>query len=581
VFAKLADTVIKIMTWKKTRDLPERELELKFDLPHLRKGDKPKCPLTVSALKKEWNKHKSNPVLLMEYVADYLEIINHNYMSPKERYLLLEYILKDIFPLIMAVVQQHHSEQNFPESDNRRWGINSALSVVQQLAIGYKHLFVNDYTLFDHKYVRARTRLRLCGIRILELVATEQRLSALRYQKLPRQVWRECNQVFFVMYLYEDVDEMHHLIGLLRLPLRALKADAKPVEIVSQMANAKQLYIAIQMFGLVDTLSWPSHYIIVLDAYLKFIESVVTLEENKDNRLPNGHIATYYDHGGPPITMNLEQKDVGVLMDMRPVLDKIDKDYEYADKNTPDAVKKISAPLVVLKQSYRVNFLEMLRERLLPHVRKEERVEVMDDWDLGVYFGFMDSHQHMQDVLKRGKNDASQNSDSLDAILAGRSGTFVEDSRHVKKVPWFVLDESPSGIRLKTKESKYTKPMSLGMLALLEFPEDHDIHIQLGYVCRLQRPKHGEVEITVIRMPGELVSVAIQDVALKESGQAIPGFLIAQDDGRAQLVLHYKQQRHSGAKLHLRGNNEFKDVVLGEATLIQQEFTVFDVEIQK
>ncbi|OGT22132.1 MAG: hypothetical protein A2V90_05685 [Gammaproteobacteria bacterium RBG_16_57_12] len=551
-----------------------RTLELRFDLPYMRKADDAKLSLSVGDLRKEWHPYTKNSLLLIEHVIDYLDMLNHSQVPAQTRLKILEYILQMIYPHVVSVSQQHDVNESFPETEERRWGLASALSVIQQLAIGYKHLFIEDYHLPDKAYLQQRDRLCQSGVRILELTGIEQRIGALRYQKLSRQAWRECHQVFFALHQYEDVDEPRRLAGWFRLPLNASKQEG--------MATPKQLFIAIQLFGIVDTLSWPGRFIAALDSYLRRSESSIVIARDETGVLPGGYVVCYFDYAGPGQLAKTEQGRAGILMDIRPLLAQLERDNFYLAEQSPDErIKNLSPPLMQLHEHDRQIFLELLAKKLLMHHRVEERVYVGANREMDIYFGFMEGYRHIQGMNGASKDVARDGLPrSLNDILAGRTAALTEDSRHCRDAQWFVVDESRSGIRIRTNESRYTNPMGHGQLVVMECSAGQPTATQLGYVCRLHRPGKDELEVTIVRLSDAFECVGIQDEGMRQTGRAIPAYLFHADDVSHRLIFHSRQQRQPGEELIMQAKMAENGVVLGNIAFIQQEFTVFEAKLR-
>lgn len=546
---------------------------LGFNLPpQQRRGRRP--TVSVGALQRRWQDLASQPDSLVADLADYLATLNRYPVAVRRRALLLDAALRAAVPIVADTHLRYRDEDGFPESAERRQRLNGATEVVRQLATGYKLVFRHDFVFPELTHTRAR--LALGGHRILELIRTEQRLLAQRYQKLPAQAWRDCNQVYAVMLERGCNEQAQAVAGCLRHQLRVSGAEVSERE-AAQHLSPRLLYISIQLLGLADTLVWPSRRLHVLDSYLRAVESRIEILSDPGGEVPAGSVCTDRTHAGPPTFQRLrEPPGDALLLNLTPLLKQLNEDHAALfSLNEQDALKRISAPLSVLDGAERRLFVELLRGRLCPRRRREERVAVNAYRDLRLYCGFMESFRLAQ-AGKAQKPAAPKT--SLHALLCGKSAPMADSAEHCAYGDWFVVNESPGGILLRTRETRYSTALAIGQLVTYDDISTGARAPQVGYIGRLHRASGDQIEVTVIKLAGYAESVAVQDEALRLTGRALPAILMRSLQGRWQLILHNKQRLEGGSSISLRRGEQVLPTVLGSAALLHPQFTVYEVE---
>lgn len=567
MFSTVARRLVKLI---QGGELPEREFRLNFSAPPQQsKINRPE--LSVGKLAKEWREYTPHPILLLESEIAYLSQLNRYRVATAKRLALLELALDLGAPLINEAFHTYRNEDGFPESHKRREALEQILELLAQLLHGYMHVFDQDYQLPDYRYAWVRKRLQLAGLRILELVRSQQLLMALRYQKLPAASWQAINQVFFVLYHYETVNQPQQLVGCLRIQLR----ESEIRDSRRQMATAQQLYVPIQLLGMMDLVAWPVQEIGVADAYIRGMEDRVVVLPDTGAQPPSGHVVTWFGHDGPPQFSRKSNKS-GLFFDVGALRKRVNEDHFllFSGQETP-TVENISAPLSVLDEHGRALFVERMRSRLSPRQRRDQRNDVTDHREVFMYAGFMEVHRQLTLTRRPGKSSTKQ---SLSDMLAGRSSILADDARDVREQgQWEVVNESEGGLQLKATETPFTNPLAMGKLLLFRDMVAAPESLQVGYIGRLMRPKKGQIGVAIIKLGPYAESVAAQDESLQKTGKAWPAILLRTQDGRWQLIFHAKQHLQSGLRLSLRRGTQVLTIQLGSFVLVQREFTVYAV----
>lgn len=547
----------------------ERRHTLNFNLPPLQKKlNRPE--LSLRRLSHRWEGYASHPLLLIEQSIAYLNMLNRYRVATGRRLALLEFVLTQCAHLISEAFQTFRDEGGFPETSKRRESLTSLLELNQQLLHGYLQVFLQDYTLRDYRYARVRARMPLVGLRILELARCRQMLLALRYQKMPAEVWHAVNQVFFVLYHYETVDRTEWLSGCYRPQLHSNEVR----EGARQKSTVRQLYISLQLLGMMDLMAWPIHEMAVVDAYLSALADTIAIKEEGDTPRPPAHLVTWFSNEGPPVFQRHHDRQ-GLLIDVSVLRKRINDDhlYIFTHEGNHD-LTALSAPLALLTPYVRGLFVERMRNRLSPRQRREGRTAVHESRVMHIYTGFMEVHRQLMHRNSPEKGAGL----TLSEMLAGRSALLADDARQCKEDwSWTVIDESNGGVQIWADERNYFNPLALERLVLYHDTSMAYEHQQVGYIGRLMRPAHARVGIAIIKLGTHAEGVIVQDESLKLAGKALPAILLRSADGRWQLALHARQLLQPGERIFLHWSDKEYRVRLGNYDLMQSEFILHNL----
>jgi len=129
---------------------------------------------------------RRSPVRMLQEATQTL--ISHNSIILKSdvRLELADKLLGQLYPVFILYVRElDKSSSSLPESKDRATELIACIDVLEQLAMCYKHVFKQDFSVKPNQYKKNRDKLYICGFRILELMRIVQRFRAWRYQKLP------------------------------------------------------------------------------------------------------------------------------------------------------------------------------------------------------------------------------------------------------------------------------------------------------------------------------------------------------------------------------------------------------------
>ena len=135
--------------------------------------------------------HKKMPVRLLEEASDVIQILNRVRLSSKQRVEYAVLLASYIYPVVLLWYDKYQKQENsLPESNERRHALIASIEGIHQLSISYKLLFREFYSAGKKYFNKNRKLTYQYGARSLELIRFEQRLRALRYQKLPKVSWQ-------------------------------------------------------------------------------------------------------------------------------------------------------------------------------------------------------------------------------------------------------------------------------------------------------------------------------------------------------------------------------------------------------
>ena len=576
----LFDKVLNRVCLVGRSELPDRQLALHFDFPAQSKSNQFSPELRLRSLQAELRVHENMPLSQLEFVIEQLTRLTNFKLSTRKRYKILELIGAETASLIRGVYVQYRDELAVAEGEGRKRNLDKLLEAVRLLIVGYLNVFQSLIVLPDYRYRGQRRRVRQVGLRILELIYVEQRICALLYQFFPPQRWRDFNQVFFFLRLYESDTELQPL--MICLPSHLRGQDLSKCK--GQKMSPKQLYITVQLFGLVDCYTWPSGFVQVLDNYIKLFEPEIPITADAGVELKSGHLLTFFNGDRPPRYRRAGSQGVGSLIDISTLKRKISEDYATLySLDEEQAILEISPPLSVLEKNQRLVFIEMLQHKLQPRQRRDNR-EVIDAYrDFTIISGFMNCYKQLTKSVKKTSANKDVLQQSLDDMLAGRSSSLADDSRDVKHGEWFVVNDSKGGVLVRTKETRYLVSMAVGELALFNQLDDPEGPLQLGYISRFVRLGQGDISVTLQKLSSQLESVVLQNAAMHKSGEAVPSFLIRVLRGMDWQLLvpaKYTSQLNSGS-LFMRRSGRLFSVEVTQVAQRQQDYTLLDIKSGK
>lgn len=538
----------------------------------------PKSALTKASALQKLKGLGQAPVRQLQEAASMLAQVNRYNIKNEKRIELVHAILALIYSTMARYYKTYQSRVlSLPESKERREIILACVQISEQAAIAYKHYFKDIYSARTIGYRRHREKIIEIGVRILELLRIQQRFMALRHQKLPANNWQDVNRVFFSLLVHDDVDEEVSLLG--NIGTWAKKADT--VQQVSH-STAKNLYLSIQLFGLVDAPSWSTRLFHTPDTYLNYVNAAIQIHTDDNSELQPGWLVTHIDQKGPPLFQREQHLvEPRIRIEYANLYNRLVSDYEELAKMKfigQFDIDKLSRPLLDLEAMERFPLLEAMLFGLRPRARKQKRHAAFGHENLKLHFGFRDTYDLLlgmaaEDVKRVTKTRAFR--DNLTSVSAHVSSEASE----IPKTKWEIVNFSTGGILVLTKESSYTNPVQIGQI--IAFNPNADVKRPLlGYVSRINRPNEQQVEVAIVRFSNHAeAAIVYSDQPKGGTGAEGAGVIIFQNmEGKWCLVAKHDYDFVPGSPFRLlREDNRFLPARLGNVMLTKQEFVVFEL----
>jgi len=557
--------------------LPAREFSLQFNLPAQMKDKRYRPEQNLSALQKELRTYQDAPLSQLELAIAQLQFLVRYECPLKKRLAMLELVGGEVSALIRRIYRQYRDEYSASGNSSRKHNLDHLLELIRLLTVGFQQVFFSLYQLPEYRYQGQRKRLVKVGMRILELFYVEQRVCALCYQLFPPQRWRDFNQVFFVLWLCGEVNELQPLMIDLPGHLRSSEVASNK----TQQIMPRQLFISVQLFGSVDCYTWPSEFVQVLDSYIKLFEPELEIKPDDGVELQCGHLLTFSNSERPPLYRRTNPQGVGFLIDILALKHQVGHDYACLNSlEENEVLQRVSAPLSVLSQTQRLAFVDMLQNKLQPRQRRDERIVIEAYRDFTVVSGFMNCYKKLPKGSKKPVTRDSVLSISLDDMLAGRSSVLADDSRDVKHGEWYVINDSKGGVLVRAKETRYLVALGVGQLVLFSPLTDSSTPAQVGYVSRLLRSGLGEISVTIQKLSSQAENVVLQTALMHQSGEAVPAFLIraVKSMGWQLLVPSKYTEQLSQEGLFMRRGKRLFSVDVIQIVQRHKDYSLLDIQ---
>lgn len=519
--------------------------------------------------------YKKFPVRLLEETSKTLQKTNRTLIKPKQRQELAELLSSYIYPIVLLWYEKYQNQENsLPESDERRNALIASIEAIQQLSVAYKLLFCEYYSDNKKKYNKLAYSQ---AARSLELIRLEQRLRALRYQKLPKVSWQHCNQIFFSQAYHNAIDEDYSLIGLIGVRKESDKLRRGSVP----NSNIRKLYTSIQLFGLLDVTTWPTRMFNVPDAYLDILagEGLKITQDDGANLKP-GFLLTYYKNEKPPVFKRSDNFSAPlILLEYTNLYNVLVKDHKEIGKQqflSEFDESKFSRPLADIREVDRVPVIELMIMGLTSRERRQKRHASFDDSILSVYFGFYEVNRLLKDLVAPDQARVKESRQFIDT-LAMSSALLAEEQQNHMAASWTVTNFSTGGLLVSTEETDFSNPIQIDMLVAFTMP-DNKQHPILGFVRRLNRPSSKHVEIAIVRLSNYAETAGVQNQNELDTSLAKAVILIKDVRGEWNLIVKTSMSYSKGQPLKLiRANGSSLPVRLGEEVYVKKDFKIFEL----
>ena len=537
-----------------------------------------KNELDRSTIIQRLDAHKNIPVRLLEEAANTLQKINRVLLSPKQRNEYAELLASYIYPVVLLWHDKYQKQENsLPESNERRNALLSSIEAIHQLSISYKLLFRDYYSADKKEYIKNSKLTCKFAARSLELIRLEQRLRALRYQRLPKVSWQHSNQIFFSLAHYGAVDDDYDVIGLIgiRKSSDRLRKGGVPV------SNVRRLYLSIQFFGLLDVTTWPTRMFNIPDAYLDLLAGEglkIIADDGKE--LKPGFLLTHSKSDMPPVFKRTENMPAPFIQfDYSKLYNVLVNDHkeigkqQFIDKFDES---KFSRILAEVRELDRVPIIELMIMGLTSRERRQKRHASFDTSSLSVYFGFHEVNRLLKDLVAPDQARVRESRQFIDT-LAMSSAALAEEDRHHMASSWTITNFSGGGLLINTEETDFSNPIQIDMLMAFTMP-DNKKHPILGFVRRLNRPDSKNIEVAVVRLSNYAETAGVQAQGEMDSSTAKAVILIKNVRGEWNLIIKTSMPYSKGEPLKLiRANGAHLPVRLGEVVYTKKDFKVFEL----
>ena len=557
---------------EKKRAHPERRYELDFDIlepDHARQ----KYFHNYLFFRRTVRSLTDSPVLLLDTVATHFKKLNRCKTSCSSRLRHLDFARRHSFSVIRETYLNLNEKEEFPETEERRQNVISALDAVKNIMAGYKIVLREYSSLPDNQFYPLKNKIESIGFKIMELIYMEQNLGVLRYQKMSEHTWRECNQLFFYMNSLGLDQTFFSFPGNFQNESNNEKNSALPGE---SSSSIRELYVLVQLMGLMDIISWPQAVLKKMEFYVFETVGSVKLKSDNLKELQPGNLIIYEQQICPPFFSRLDTGDSSaILLDVSGFEMKLrDKYDQVVSKNSR---KQNKGTMNISFEDYdEQGLLDKMLGKLYYFSRSETRNYVNKYSKLQLFFGFKNCFQFIRDSSNL-DYELVNSGFSLNNALAGQTSLLVPEAENTER-RWFVINESQGGIHLRLQETQYSPSMFIGQMVVVNVCEDEKNKFNIGYVSRIHRGHGNDVEITIIKIGAQAQCVGVQDELLKDKGDLVPSVLLKNYSGRDMLLMYSKQQLKLGSDLYLIWKNDTQTLELGQKNIKMPEFVGFEVK---
>ena len=540
--------------------------------------DVEKSDLNRSKIIQQIEYHKKFPIRLLEESSNILQKINRQRLSSKQRKEHAELLVSYIYPVVLLWFDKYQKQENsLPESNERRNALIASIEAIHQLSISYKLLFRDFYSADIKEYKKNNKLAYQYGARSLELIRLEQRLRALRYQKLPKVCWQHCNQIFFSFAHQNEIDTDYELIGLIGIRKSSDKLRKGGVP----KSNIRKLYLSIQLFGVLDVTTWPTRMFHIPDAYLDLLSGEglkLIADDGKD--LKPGFLLTHFKNEMPPVFKRSDNFPSPLIrFDYTNLYNILVKDHKEIGKQQfldDFDESKFSRPLVEVREVDRVPVIELMIMGLTPRERRQKRHTSFDDTSLSVYFGFHEVNRLLKDLIAPDQSQVRESRQFIDT-LAMSSALLAEEQKSHMAASWTITNFSTGGLLINTEETDFSNPIQIDMLMAFTMPDNKN-HPILGFVRRLNRTNAKQIEVAIVRLSNYAEAAGVQAQGEMDSLTAKAVILIKDVRGEWNLIVKTSMHYLKGEPLKLiRANGSPLPVRLGEVVYTKKDFKVFEL----
>ena len=552
----------------------------------------------------------ATPQLLLREALFQIQGMNRVSLSPARRLKLCLTIQRRVWSTLSTArdtLRKH--DDGVPEPQMQQELLDLADQLVSALSVGDQIVIEGDYRPDDRHGRSEHARILEAGVRILELVHLQQRLRALRYQPLPATSWRLANTLFCILSRADDLET----------PVAAVTDDRLVLDAKGN-TQVLRLYRAIQSFGLFDTFCWCKPRQHFLDSYCAMLPNAVCIRyaagpsdahaAERSTEQPSGHPANppperairfaHAQHNGPPTATPLADERHRILIDFSVLAAAVRADKQAGKQpraqRSGDSLTRLSGvPPLTRRPILRSMLRSLERERMIPvpasghtarHIPAKllgSREEDVEEQDFRLETGMERITQHLQAVFT---SDAAMKQQMLrNDVFAGRASTMRDDATSGGDSGWNLIRKSAHHVLIQTRETRYTKQIALGTLAIYGVGQHGFTQPRLGTIKRIVRvaPDSLYVEIKQLARFAAMVSIAptargrITDATPVSQ---IPCLLVYDDDLEWCIVLSPPSSLPLGCPIQIRTRRLRVDTGLRKLMEVTPHLLMFQLDAQ-
>jgi hypothetical protein len=471
----------------RNRKGPTDPLELKFGIAPPEKWSAGKVA-SPARLLLNLDDDFETPQLLLKEALFQTQALNRTSLGSAKRLKIGSLLLQRLWPTLAAARDAlRKNEDGVPEPAADHEFLDTCDKVIQALTAGYQLAIDLDYRADGRSGKTETSRILEATIRILELSHLRQRFRALRFQALPASTWSLVNTLFCVVSRARVEDVSQNALCDDRLLLDG-----------SGGTTARRIYGAIQAFGLFDCFSWSKRQQRFLDSYCGAVPDALVIRYGPDVVVGGVVRFTSAHHGDAPMRSATPGAPHGIVIDCNALAEAVRRDRDGHRQELGQTPRPTSSCIANLSPLSRRPILHaMLRslEHGVPPHRPTEGQPLDSDFRLET--GFQKVSVHLRTVFS--EDAAMQDRLKRDASLAGRSASQIDTADPADSSRWRVLMRSERHTVISTKETRYTKPISIGAPAVYGVDEDGFMRPALGEVARIVRLENAQIIIGITR----------------------------------------------------------------------------------
>jgi hypothetical protein len=556
------------------------QFEVSFDLPAYRQQES-KLP-DVSKVWLQLDSLSGEATHLLVELNHFLHELNRTIVGIGKRYTITERCLEYAAPAVRSVYFEHQKGKALPENHFKREAVSAAIKCVRELSFSYKRIVKNDCNLTGKEQKTARRRLAQSLFSALEMIHAEQRLKALRYQKLGNLTWRDCNSLYVI--LRKAGDPYQNFKPSFYLSIARTAAGESGLK--SFKTTAEDIYILVQLFGFADSTAMSLQQTVIVENYLKLVLPDLRVEDFNEDKLPLQYVVTSSGRETPPIyNEGIAGNDDTLVIDIKPLASRLKQDYVRLLPQLSGAQNDFEhvQPRCDVVNAKVVNNLEDIErlltlQNMLKKIREIQRADTRKYSDkaqrLYIYNGFTAGFRVLN-ANNQQLADQNRLQNQLNISLAERSASLADSDQESTLTHWEIVNESAGGLLLRTKETQYIKSLFVGQLIVFGRSKDDLSNPACGWIVRICRDNQANVEISLKILAHQIESVVVQTEFLRKNAMGMPGIMILDSGESLQLLMHQSHRLLPGSQVYICRNGNSYCYVVGDMPFFHREFVVY------